>query len=85
MCLGMPGRIVEILDPVTEVARVDVKGQMREVSLAMLGLEGTQAVQVGDWVVVHLGLAMERIDEDEAKHLLGSLHELDALYERELG
>jgi len=84
MCLGMPGRIVELLDAGTEVARVDVGGEVREVSVSMLGLDGPRSVKVGEWVIVHLGLAMERIDEDEAQHLLSSLQELNDLYEQEL-
>ena len=79
MCLGMPGRIVEIGDVVKQRALVDVDGVRSEVSVAMI-----DGVDVGDWVVVHLGFAMARIDEEEALHLLGSLRELTLLYEREL-
>lgn len=79
MCLGMPGRIVEIGDVAKQRALVDVDGVRSEVSVAMV-----DGVGIGDWVVVHLGFAMARIDEEEALHLLGSLHELTLLYEREL-
>lgn len=84
MCLGMPGRIVELLDAGTEVARVDIGGDVREVSVSMLGLDGPRGVQVGDWVIVHLGLAMERIEQAEAEHLLSSMQDLNDLYEQEL-
>ena len=79
MCLGIPGRIVEIVDVANQRALVDVDGVRSKVSVAMV-----DGVGIGDWVVVHLGFAMARIDEEEALHLLGSLHELTLLYEREL-
>ncbi|MBA2769564.1 MAG: HypC/HybG/HupF family hydrogenase formation chaperone [Sporichthyaceae bacterium] len=84
MCLGMPGRVVDVLDAPRQSAIVDVDGKRREVSVSMLELAGQPGVRVGDWVVVHLGLAMTRIDETEARHLLESMRELTDLYEREL-
>lgn len=84
MCLGMPGRVVEIVDAGLQRVRVDVGGELQVVSVAMIGLDGDGGVRVDDWVVVHLGLAMSRIDEDEAKLMVDSLQELHDLYEREL-
>ena len=81
MCLGMPGRILELHDAATHRAVVDVDGVRTEVSVAMIEPDG---VRVGEWVVVHLGFALSRIDEDDAQHLIDSLHDLTALYEREL-
>ena len=81
MCLGLPGQVVEILGGADQHARVAVNGTTQDVSVAMLGDDG---VQVGDWVVVHLGFAMDRISEEGARDLLESLGELEDLYEREL-
>ncbi len=84
MCLGVPGQVVEISDAAQLRARVDVDGAVREVSLAMLELDGPQAARVGDWVVVHLGFALARIEEVEAREIQRSMAELTSLYEREL-
>lgn len=81
MCLGLPGQVVELLGVADQHARVAVNGTTQDVSVAMLGDDG---VQVGDWVVVHLGFAMDRISEEGARDLLESLGELEDLYEREL-
>lgn len=72
MCLGLPGKIVEIRD-VSGVARVDADGVMRDVSLQMLPDEN---LGVGDWVLVHMGFAMAKIDEDYALETRGFLNEL---------
>lgn len=64
MCLGMPGRVLEIVDDVKDVAAVDMAGVRRNVSLALL--KGDERPAVGDWVLVHVGMAMSRIDEAEA-------------------
>lgn len=81
MCLGLPGQVVQFLGEGNQHARVSVNGKLQDVSVAMLGDDG---LHVGDWVVVHLGFAMDRIGENEARHLLGSLNELEDLCQREL-
>ncbi len=63
MCLGFPGLIEELNDC---VAIVDVAGTKREISTIFLGDEA----KVGDWVVVHAGFAISKIDEKEAKETL---------------
>lgn len=81
MCLGLPGQVVELLDGAQQHARVDLDGRLHEVSVAMIV---DRAVEVGDWLVVHQGFAMERIDAEEARQLLRSRQELTEMYEREL-
>lgn len=77
MCLGIPGQITEILDPDTLTARVSVAGVKREVNIACIVSEDhPPAACVGDWVLVHVGFAMARIDEDEAKRTLEILDQL---------
>lgn len=84
MCLGIPGRIVEINDPGQMRAKVDVDGVRREVSVAIVGIGGEGGVKVGDWVLVHVGFAMALIDEDEARETLDALKRLGDMYEQEL-
>ncbi len=84
MCLGIPGQIVEINDVTQLRAKVDVDGVRREVSIALIGLDGPDPAQVGDWVLVHVGFAMAKIDEQEARETLDALKALGDLYEQEL-
>jgi len=60
MCLGIPGRIVEITDPANYLAKVDVSGVQRTISVRLL--EDDMA-EPDDWVLVHVGFAMAKIDE----------------------
>jgi hydrogenase expression/formation protein HypC len=77
MCLGIPGQIVEILDPSQQLALVDVGGIRRPVSLACI-VDDAHSVEscVGDWVLVHVGFAMNRIDPAEAAATLALLNQL---------
>jgi len=84
MCLGIPGLIVEINDPAQLRAKVDVDGVRREVSLALIGLDEPDGAHVGDWVLVHVGFALAKIEEAEARETLDALKALGDLYEQEL-
>ncbi|MBA3719079.1 MAG: HypC/HybG/HupF family hydrogenase formation chaperone [Nocardioidaceae bacterium] len=85
MCLGIPGQVVEISDEAKLRAKVDVEGIPRDVSLALIGLGGPEGACVGDWVVVHVGFAMARIDAAEANEALDGLAALGDMYTRALG
>lgn len=77
MCLGIPGQIIDIVDTQNLTARVDVAGVRREVNIACIVDDAHPASAcVGDWVLVHVGFAMSRIDEDEARRTLQILDEL---------
>ena len=77
MCLGIPGRIVAISDAGNKLGVVDVCGVKREVNLAcVIDAAHPVASCVGDWVLVHVGFAMSRIDEREARLTLALLEEL---------
>ena len=77
MCLGIPGQVVEVTDPVRKLALVEVSGVRREVNMACVVNESHSIEQcVGDWVLVHVGFAMSRIDEREARETLKLLVEL---------
>ena len=83
MCLAIPGQVVEILDSEATIARVDVAGVSREVNVALLLWEGEEIVP-GDWVLIHVGFAMSRIDEAEAERTLALLREMGQAFEAEL-
>ena len=77
MCLGIPGRIVEIKDAARKLAIVDVAGIRREVNiLCIVDEDHPVASCVGDWVLIHVGFAMSRIDEAQAAETLRILAEL---------
>ncbi len=84
MCLGIPGQIVEISDITRMRAKVDAAGKLCEVSLSLIGLEGPDGAGVGDWVLVHLGFAMAKIDAAEAMKTLDGLTALGDMYEQAL-
>ena len=82
MCLGIPGRIVAVIDPAEALARVEVGGVRRPVNVSFI-LDGDRSAQscIGEWVLVHVGFAMSRIDADEATRTLALLKELQELDE----
>ncbi len=82
MCLGIPGQIVEVVDRAGGLAKVDISGVRREVSIALVD-EPAAPIEVGDWVLIHVGFALARIDEDDARGTL-TLLERGAELQREL-
>lgn len=77
MCLGIPGRIVSIDDAALRLATVDVSGVRRQINIAcIVDDEHPPESCVGDWVLVHVGFAMSRIDEEQAAATLRILAEL---------
>jgi hydrogenase expression/formation protein HypC len=81
MCLGIPGQVVEFLESNDQLARVDVSGVTRIVNIALLEEEG---LATGDWVLIHVGFAISKIDEDEAALALASLQLMGQAYDDEL-
>jgi hydrogenase expression/formation protein HypC len=81
MCLGIPGQIVEIVDETFQIAKADVSGVKRSVSIALLAEEG---IKPGDWVLIHVGFAMSRIDESEAQETMKLLQSMGEAYSDEL-
>jgi hydrogenase expression/formation protein HypC len=71
VCLGIPGRIVRIDDAAKKLATADVAGVQRQVNLVC-----TPQAAVGDWVLIHVGFAMARLDEAQAAQTLQILKEL---------
>jgi len=79
MCLGIPGKIVEITDRDRFLAMVDIGGVKRQVNIACI-VDETHSVAscLGDWVLVHVGFALNRMDEEEAQKTLDLLAEIAA-------
>jgi hydrogenase expression/formation protein HypC len=76
MCLGIPGRIVEISDPGRRLAIVEISGVRREVNVACIAGDGPLEGLIGAWALIHVGFAMSRIDEEEAAKTLEVLQML---------
>ncbi len=83
MCLAIPGQVVELVDEVNRLAKVDVAGVQRNVNIGLLDSDGT-GVGVGDWVLIHVGFALSKVDEAEARATLSLLERMGAEYEMEL-
>ncbi len=83
MCLAIPGRITEMVDEANRLAKVDVAGVRRTVNVGLLDAEGKSAGP-GDWVLIHVGFALSKIDEAEAVATLRLLEQMGAEYEAEL-
>jgi hydrogenase expression/formation protein HypC len=83
MCLAIPGLVLEIVDEANRLARVDVAGVRRNVNVGLLDAGG-EGVEPGDWVLIHVGFALSRVDEEEARATLELLERMGAEYEEEL-
>ena len=80
MCLGVPGRIIELIDAGDALAMVEVAGVRRPVNISFV-LDDDRPAQscVGMWVLVHVGFAMSVLDEGEAARTLALLAEMQEL------
>ena len=79
MCLAIPGRVVAFVDEPNSLAKVDVAGVLRNVNVGLL-----DGVREGDWVLIHVGFAMSKVDEEEARATLALLQRMGEAYEQEL-
>jgi len=82
MCLGIPGELVELADDDTDLATVSVAGVRRKVNVGLLTED--QELAVGDWILIHVGFALAKIDEAEAAAALEMLHSMGPAYDQEL-
>ena len=81
MCLGIPGQVLEIVDDPNSIAKVVVSGVKRNVSIALVRPEG---IAPGDWVLIHVGFAMSKIDENEAHETMKALYTMGDIFSDEL-
>jgi hydrogenase expression/formation protein HypC len=80
VCLAIPGQVIEIVDEVNSLAKVDVAGVRRNVNVGLLD----DGVGPGDWVLIHVGFAISQVDEEEARATRDLLVRMGADYEQEL-
>ena len=83
MCLAIPGQIVELVDEVNQIAKVDVVGVRRNINVSLL-TDDDGGARPGDWVLIHVGFALSKVDEEEARATLRLLEQMGADYEQEL-
>lgn len=81
MCVGIPAKVVALGASGPHTATVDVEGVQREVNTLMVEDEG---LAVGEWVLLHVGFAMSKIDETEAAKTLAFMRELGSVYDDEV-
>jgi hydrogenase expression/formation protein HypC len=81
MCLGIPGEIVEFLVDQPDLAKVSVSGVKRAINV---GLLADQDLKPGDWILIHVGFALSKIDEAEAKAAMEFLESIGAAYDEEI-
>src|SRR4051812_30535061 len=79
VCLAIPGRVVQVVDEANHLAQVDVAGVRRTVNVGLL-----TAVEPDEWVLIHVGFALSKVDEAEAHATLRLLRALGEAYEQEL-
>jgi hydrogenase expression/formation protein HypC len=79
MCVAMPGRVTQIVDAARRIGRVEVFGVPRLVNLAML-----EDIAPGDWVLVQVGFAVEKLDEASARETMRLLEELEHQFEQDV-
>lgn len=83
MCLGIPGQVVEIVSVAEHKAIAEVDGVRREINVGLV-MGDVGGLNVGDWVLIHVGFAMTKIDEEEAARNLAWLKELGSVYDDEI-
>jgi hydrogenase expression/formation protein HypC len=83
MCLAIPGQVIEFVDETNRLAKVDVGGVRRNVNVSLLDHDGESA-RPGDWVLIHVGFALSKVDEQEALATLALLQQMGDAYEQEL-
>ena len=83
MCLAIPGQIVEWVDEDLHIAKAQVANVRRNVNVGLLA-ETDDSVGIGDWVLIHVGFAMSKVDEEEARSTREFLETLGTLYDEEL-
>lgn len=78
MCLAIPGKLVEMVDDANYIAKVEVAGVRRNVNIGLL--QGEERPEIGDYILIHVGFALSKIDEQEAMETQRALEELGQAY-----
>jgi hydrogenase expression/formation protein HypC len=82
VCLAIPGQVIDVVDGANRLASVEVAGVRRNVNIGLLDDDGGAAP--GDWVLIHVGFALAKVDEEEAQATLALLQRMGDAYEQEL-
>jgi hydrogenase expression/formation protein HypC len=81
LCLAIPGRIVDVVDEFNRLAQVDVAGVRRTVNIGLLDADEDGGAGPGDWVLIHVGFALSKVDEEEAHATLELLRGMGSEFE----
>jgi hydrogenase expression/formation protein HypC len=84
MCLAIPGQIMQVVDDANRLAQVDVAGVKRTINIGLLDEDPGGGAGPGDWVLIHVGFALSKVDEEEAIATRKLLEGMGADYEQEL-
>ncbi len=84
MCLAIPGQIMHVVDDANRLAQVDVAGVKRTINIGLLDADASGGAGPGDWVLIHVGFALSKVDEEEALATRKMLEAMGAEYEQEL-
>ena len=88
MCLAIPGQIIELVDEERRLAKVEVAGVRRTVNVSLLDADPAigdgEGVGPGDWVLIHVGFAISKVDEEDARATHDLLVRMGQDYEQEL-
>jgi hydrogenase expression/formation protein HypC len=84
MCLAIPGQIMRVVDDANRLAQVDVAGVKRTINIGLLDDDASGSAGPGDWVLIHVGFALSKVDEEEALATRKMLEAMGADYEQEL-
>lgn len=81
MCVALPGKVIEIVDEDNAIVKAEVAGDVKQISAAIVRDQG-EDVAIGDWLEIHMGHALAKLKEDEAREMLEWFDELDAAHRR---
>lgn len=84
VCLAIPGQVLEVVDEANRLAKVDIAGVRRNVNIGLLDDDPSGGAEVGDWVLIHVGFALSKVDEEEAIATRKMLEGMGDDYEQEL-
>jgi hydrogenase expression/formation protein HypC len=84
MCLAIPAQVVEVVDEEKRLASVDIAGLRRNVNIGLLDDDDAGGAHPGDWVLIHVGFALSKVDEEEARATLRLLEQMGSDFEQEL-
>jgi hydrogenase expression/formation protein HypC len=84
MCLAIPAQVIELVDEEKRLALVDIAGLRRNVNVGLLDDDDDGGARPGDWVLIHVGFALSKVDEEEAHATLQLLEQMGSDFEQEL-